>query len=325
MLRHTLCVCLVLVGCASTKQPANIDKPIRVSCEARTYEQAKNICFANAIEFAVGAVVVAETEVRKQSLIKDEILKHSSGYVEDFKIEGRIDNPNRVILVMDVKVKHSKIAERIMGVQTATGEIKGQQLGAQYSSFMHYKDTGDALLRNVLKDYPRYAFVVEKDQIEYQVDVNRNPVIVVPYTIKWNYKYLQALNEVLTLTQDGHSRTLQQETILVSSKDPKAWLLGSTERYYFNDKSRALMIKRTFIGRLYTHVTFKDAYGRVVKSGCDDGIYLSGPNMTDPFRINGNEVIEDEFHVVIKVNKQKLERISDVEVHVSEKSCTIID
>lgn len=325
MLRALICACLVLAGCSSTKQHNPTDKPIRVSCEGRTFEQAKSVCFANAIEFAVGAVVVAETEVRKSKLTKDEILKHSSGYVDDYTIEGRIDNPNRVLLIMDVTVKHSKIAERIMGVQTATGEIKGSKLDAQYSSFMQNKASGDKLLSQVLNDFPRYAVNIQKGEVKYQVDIDRNPVVVVPYTIKWNYKYLQALNEVLALTHDGASRNTIYETVSVSSKDPSAWFLGNTEHYYFNDRSRALMIKKTFVPRLYVHVIFKDSNGRVLKSGCDDGFHLAGPNITEPFRISGNDVIDEEMVITIRSNKHKMAQLAEIEVRVSEKSCTIVD
>jgi hypothetical protein len=324
MLRYIVC-CLVLAGCASTsKDKPFVEGPIRVSCEARTFEQAKQICFSNAIEFAVGAVVVTETEVRKQRLIKDEILKHSSGYVDDFKIEGRIDEPNRVLLIMDVTVKSSKIAERIMNAQTPTGQIQGERLGAQYSSFIKNKESGDKLLNQVLNDYPRYAFTVEKGKVYHQVDVNRNPVIIVPYKISWNYKYLQALNEALTITQDPSSRTIKQERISVVSKDPKAWMLGKTDTYYFNDVSRASMVKNKFVGMIYVNIKFKDDNGHIVKSGCGPGIPINGLYPTDSFVLNGNKVIEEEMVYTVSSNQHKINKISEVEVSVTTTQCTFV-
>lgn len=324
MLRHLVCVCLLLAGCAGTKQTL-ANKPIRVSCEARTFEQAKTICFSNAIEFAVGAVVVASTEIRKRSLVRDDILKHSSGYVDDYTIEGRIDEPNRVMLIMDVTVKQSKIAERIMGAQAPTGEIQGQRLDARYSSYMNNRNSGDKVLGEVIQDFPKFSFIISKGEVLYHVDNHRNPVVIIPYTIKWNYKYLVALNEALAITQDQSSRTIKQEVISVSSKDPDAWILGKTNTYYFNDLYRAQMVKRVFVQTIYVNVTFKDGNGRVLKAGCDDGHNFNGPHITDPFRINGNEVIEEEMHVTFNTNKHKIAHIAEVELSLSTKPCRIID
>jgi hypothetical protein len=324
MLRYILCASLVLAGCSSTKQ-SGITKPIHVTCEGRSFDHAKNVCFSNAIEFAVGAVVVSDMEVRNSRLAKDEILKHSSGYVDDFNITNRVDQPNRVMLSMDVTVKQSKIAERIIGAQKPTGEVNGQRLGAQYSTFMQNKDTGDKLLSTILKDFPRYSFVVEKGEVLYQVDINRNPVIVVPFTIKWNYKYLQSLNEALSITSDAKSLNIIQEKVSISAKDPKAWLLGRTDDYYFNDASRARMIKSTFVQPVYVVATFKDNSGRVLLAGCDDGRFFNGPHITDPFRINGNETVDEEMVVTIRVNKHKVQYISEVELSLSTRPCTFIE
>lgn len=324
MYRFILCVCLVLAGCASTKQSQS-NNEIRVTGEGKTFEQAKLNGFANAVEYAVGAVVVTDTEIQKRRLVKDEILKHSAGYVDDFTIVSRFDEPGHVTVVMDVKVKSSKIAERITNVKTINGEIKGERLGAQYKTFMTNKETGDQLLRKILNDYPKYAINIEKGDIQYQVTIHREPVIIIPYKVSWNYKYLQALNEALVITQDEKSRTIKQERVSISSKDPSAWLLGSTETYYFNDIYRAQMIKSSFVGRLYVNVTFKDAHGKVLKSGCDDGMYLAGPNITEPFRIDGNEVVEKEMHVTVRSKTHIIEHIATVEMSVGTQRCTIID
>lgn len=327
MLRSLLCVCVVLAGCASTTTKQS-NEPIRVSCEARTFEQAKNICFSNAIEFAVGAVVVSSTEVRSHRLAKDEILKHSSGYVDDFKIEGRIDEPNRVMLIMDVTVKQSKIAERIMGMPNGNKDFEGQRFDAQYSTFMKNKKSGDELLKIVLDDFHKYAIKVEQYHLEYKVDIDRNPVVEIGYTLSWNYKYLQALNEALSLTQDKKDISIRQESIHVQSKDPNAWFLGTTDNYYFNDVYRSTQIKKTLTQPVYVRVDFKDSYGRLVKSGgCGEPEYMVGPYHYPnvPFVVTGNEKRDIGYTYTIKMNREKLANVHEVTLSISDKPCRIID
>lgn len=314
---------VLLVGCASVDSGSK--GYLKVDCTGNTVEHAKTNCFNKAVELAVGTVVVAGTEARNNNLVKYEILKHSAGYVDDYRIINQTIEGDKTKLVMAVKVRDSKIAERIMNAQTATGKVQGERLGDQYASFMRNKSTGDRLLNTILTDYPKHAFNVEKGKIQYQVDIDRNPVIVVPYKITWNYKYLQALNEALSLTQDEKSRTILQEKVSVVSKDPKAWLVGSTDSYYFNDVQRARMIKSRFIDRMYVHVKFKDYNGKVLIAGCDSGVYLGAMHVMDPFVINGNTVINEEMLITIRTNKHKLERISDVEVSFTNSQCTFVE
>lgn len=324
MFRYILCACLVLAGCAGTKQSAYIDTPVRVTGEGRTFEEAKQNAFSNAMEYAVGAVVVTETQVQRKRLVKDEILKHSSGYVDDYVVVNRVDEPNRVTLIMDVRVKHSAIAERIMNVKTATGEIQGERLSETHKSFMQSKLSGDNLLRKILDDYPARAFNVEKKEVEYLVNINRQPVISVRYVVRWNYKYLQALNEALELTQDPRDRYLSQVRIDVQSKSPNNWLFGSTDSYYFNDTLRSDMIMNTFRRPFFVYTLYKDKDGRVVKRGCSEAYVMNGKTKNGAFTVEGNETIDMTVDRTIKINAEAIRNIVNIELSIEPNACTFI-
>lgn len=322
-MKYLTLLAIFLVGCASVDSgPKGY---IKVDCLGSTVEHAKTNCFNKAVEIAVGTVVVAGTEARNNNLVKYEILKHSAGYVDDYRIISQTSTGDKTKLVMAVKVRDSKIAERIMNVQNGSGKIQGDKLSDQYASFMQNKVTGDRLLNTILSDFSKYAFNVEKGKVQYQVDINRDPVIVVPYKVSWNYKYLQALNEALKLTQDEKNRNLRQESVSIISKDPNAWVMGSNDTYYFNDVQRARTIKSRFIDRMYVHVKFKDFNGNILISGCDDGVHVGASHVMDPFIINGNFVIDEEMNITIRTNKHKLDRISDVELSFSNARCTFVE
>lgn len=322
-MKYLTLLAVFLVGCASVDSGSK--GYLKVDCVGNNVEHAKTNCFNKAVELAVGTVVVAGTEARNNNLVKYEILKHSAGYIDDYRILAQTAEGGKTKLTMAVKVRDSKIAERIMNVQTATGKIQGDKLGDQYASFMQNKATGDRLLNTILADYPRHAFNLEKGKVQYQVDINRDPVIVIPYKVTWNYKYLQALNEALKLTQDEKNRGLLQESISVISKDPKAWIMGSTDTYYFNDAYRAKTIKSRFIDRMYVHVKLKDFNGNTLISGCDGGVYLNAMHVMDPFVIDGNYIIDEEMNITIRTNKHKIERIADVELSFSNARCTFVE
>lgn len=318
-------MCLVLAGCASTKQSAYIDQPVRVTGEGRTYEEARKNAFSTAMEYAVGAVVVTDTQIQNKRLVKDDILKHSSGYVDDFTIISRIDGKDSVTVIMDVKVKHSAIAERIINIQSSNGQIQGERLDGLHSSFIQSRQTGDHLLRKVLDDYPKHAFNVKAGTVEYMLNINRLPVIIVPYEVTWNYKYLTALNEALEQTQNKKDRYIKQEQINVISKSPASWLLGSTDKYYFNDEIRSDMIKRGLSKMIFVKTTLRDGAGNILKVGCDNGRIMSGTDPKGTFVIDGNAIIEEQAERIVKVNARSMSDISSVEVSIESQPCTFIN
>lgn len=326
MVRLLLIVaCLIFAGCSSTNSGLRNNK-ISVTGEGATFEEAKNDGFRRAVEYAVGAVLLTETQVKNDKLVKDEIIKHSAGYVDDYQITGNVVRNNRLQLHMLVTVRDSKIAERVLGATNAVGKVEGNRLDTQFSTYIKSKETGDRVLQAVLDDYPKHAFIVEKGNVEYQVNADREPVVTIPYSIRWNYNYIKALNEVLSLVQDPESSRVPQESVTITAKDPKAWVLGRSDTYYFNDIQRSQRIKRTFVGALYVTVTFKDAGGNVLVSGCDPaGHYFQGPNITDPFVLRGNEIIEKQSVVTLRSSKEKIRRITSVDVSVGTKMCTFID
>jgi hypothetical protein len=77
---------------------------VQVESTASTPAQARTEGLKLAVSQAVGTLVVAESEVRNQQLVRNEIIQYSSGYIQDFKIlsESQVGPMSRV--VMDVWV-----------------------------------------------------------------------------------------------------------------------------------------------------------------------------------------------------------------------------
>lgn len=319
MLRYLLIACLLLISCSTSNQ-AYINKPVRVTGEGRTFEEAKNNAFSNAMEYAVGAVVVTDTQVQQKRLVKDEIIKHSAGYVDDFQVIKRIDEPNHVTVVMDVSVKHSMIAERITNVNGSSGEVQGQRVDGIYTSFIQNKETGDRLLKKILDDYPRAAFIAEKGDVQYMVNIRREPVIVVEYKVKWNQKYIQSLKEVLTMVQDPKNNHLKQEQIDVRSD---GWAFAR-DSYYFNDLPRSNLIIYTMSKKVFISLNFKDDNGKILKKSCIPVNVQNSVNQKKVFVVEGTFSESKTNELTIKANVWKIKQITNVELLVEPGACTNI-
>lgn len=323
---------LSLTACASTTVPKTSNNMpdagiIRVIGTGSNKEEAKINGFTTAIEIAVGSVILTDKESVNSQLVRDDILKHSSGYVDDYKIINESTNFKGISLVMDVTVKSSKIAERVLNRGKSEGVIEGERLDTQYKSYSNSKATGDRLLNTVLNDYPMRAFNITQGKVDFKLDNRRNPVIEIPYTLKWNYKYLTALNEALKITSDPYENNSAQERIFVASKDPNAWLLGTTDRYYFNDKVSPAIVKQHLVGYISINMRLLDKFGMKVLEGCAKTISFNGVNNVNPTIIDGNKSI-DEIMVVsfTKPNMiQKVDKIDRVELSVTNGQCYSYD
>lgn len=319
-----LVACLIVTGCSSTNSGLRNDGKVKVTGTGRTFDEAKNDAFTRAVEIAVGAVILTDTQVKNDRLVKDEIIKHSAGYVDDFTVLNKSLSPGQVTLVMDVTVRSSKIAERVLNVSKADGKMQGERLSAQYNSYRNSRDTGDAVLYKVLSGFPSQAFNVKQSgKVEFMLDNNRNTIIRVPFELRWNYKYLTALNEALSITHDGSSYGFKQDVIAVQSKDPSAWIIGSTNRYFFNDHIRAENIAQRFLGRIMVTATVSDDAGRVIFTGCEEAFHL-GLYTTYPFVVRGNEVANNSVDIFVRSDSPKmryLDKANHIQLSFAAGTC----
>jgi hypothetical protein len=278
-----------------------------------TFDEAKNNGFAVAVEKAVGSVILVDKEVRNDKLVRDDILSHSAGYVDDYTIISQSNTQGKVIVVMDVDVKHSKIAEKMLNRNASPTDLQGNKLNTQYKTYLVERGTGDQLLNNILKDYPSKALTATPGKIDFMVSSHRQPVIVIPYQIKWNYSYIEAMNEALKTLEDGTEANYfnakcmcykAPERVVVMAKDPKAWLLGSKNNYYFNDSMRVDHIRNAFDGGTNIRVSVFDGGNTVIHSQCFKvGTVFAGRMDRNLFTVWGNETEEGVLHVTVNNDK----------------------
>jgi hypothetical protein len=188
---------------------------IEVQSQAPTFEAARAEGFRLAVENAVGSLIISETEVRNNRIVRDEIITYASGYVDRFEIVDRQEGNNRVTLKMKIWVAHSSLANRLLNESRAAGQVEGERVNAQIQTFKQQRQAGDRVLTTVLNDYPRRAFNVGVLPTKIVVDKNRNPNLYVAFDLSWNQGYLTALAEAV--------RVIGQRT------DCSAWLKNCSQ------------------------------------------------------------------------------------------------
>jgi len=305
-------------------------QPIRVEGIGSTLQQAKDNAFKTAVELQIGFVLVNELESKDNNLIRNYIINYSAGYVDSYKIITTNSYDDKVIIIVDVLVSSSKIANRILGTSTNPKLFDNQTQNTRYETYIQSKINGDKLLHSVLNDYPRKAFIVQQGQHKFGVDTNRNPFIEIGFVFHWNYNYIESLNEALSLLEDGSNGLFKTSpgNVIVMAKDPKDYVFGKKNHYKFND----VLTMHTIIDRFNNHmpniqlviynqnntVFYKQCYTPESFTGRKPGLYSIG----DTLILYGNQTENNIIRIHLSNIGDALKFIERIELSVADhESC----
>lgn len=272
----SLVACFILVGCATVSNDY-----VRKTGVGTTEQEARHDAYKRAIEYKVGALVLSERETQNYILRKDEILVHSAGYVDDYKIVNTEYSGSKVKVTVDVLVSDSKLARYITGSAKSNTTIDGERNKTQIDTFLAQKETGDKVLDYVLQGYPQKAYTIKQMPYSIHIDSHRNPFINIPFEMAWNYDYLMSLNEALSIVEDANSKfgrlvSGYWGSVQVNSKGPYS-LTTSKTKYHFNDLTAVNKVRDTLVykGGVTILVSINDIQGKTIHSECYDPRYTS--------------------------------------------------
>ena len=251
---------------------------VEVQAQAGTFEAAKKEGFRLAVEHAVGSLILSETEVRNDRAKRDEIITYASGFVDRFEIVQRTETSNGVRLQMKIWVAHSGIAQRLLNKSETAGDLEGPRVQAKVETYQTYRSSADRVLGAVLNDYPHRAFDVLLGSAQTTLDANRQPVVAIPFTLRWNEKYINSLSETVRRINpkpectDWYRQCTARSTVIVraniAAADPQAW---------FDDNiTWELMFNRMVLTRPSYRVIVRDQSGNVQMRQCYPARELDG-------------------------------------------------
>jgi hypothetical protein len=250
---------------------------IRIEASAPNTELAKQEALRLAVNQAVGTLVLAETKIQNQELIRQDLTIYSSGYVEEFKILSEEKVGNQTRLIMDVWVVESKIANRLFSLGMGERTIDGPLAAAQYQTILQERNQGDRVIQLVANDFPQKAFTMHLGKLSWRM-VGRDAEILVPVELAWNKDYMQAMYEALVQTRNGNQAANQRYQknwpAVVSIKRPGDWF--TTYASYSDTKKVALLQERMILSSPTVQILIKNLEGQSLHSACASIPYLSG-------------------------------------------------
>lgn len=159
--------------------------------------EARQQGFRLAVEQVIGTVIASETHAQNQQMVRDEIVTYASGFVDRFEIQEAIHGSGWVRLRMQVWVKRTDIAGRLLHQGAVANAVDGQQIATQIQTHQQQAAQGDALLRLVMQDYPNRAFDLQHEPVRVILDSNRDANLSVTVSTRWSHTYMEALDQAL--------------------------------------------------------------------------------------------------------------------------------
>ena len=234
---------------------------VRVSGEGATKNEALDDAFKNAVVKAFGIVVASEAQAKDDVLVKDELYKYSGGFVTSYDVvETRVVNGVYHVEIT-AKVAGNKIANRLLGKGINESTIGSQvdKIYAQASTSLNERSAGDALLKNLVADYPQESLVVSLENPQFDISQNRETVLVVPASIKWAPNYLEALEDVVKyVSKDTCSAFRRCENTVGFNNG--YFSPGRFSSYTMSDTRQADLVLNGFSPQIGIEVTITDVY-----------------------------------------------------------------
>ncbi len=140
---------------------ANDEKEVIAMGVGVTEETAKHQAYRNAIQSVIGSMVLSETIVQNDTLVRDKILSHSAGYVVKALPVGspRILQGGLVEVTVRVTVKNQQLQQKLQAENISTAKVDGQSLFAQKKTRDEAKQDAANIIAEKLKDIPSSVLI----------------------------------------------------------------------------------------------------------------------------------------------------------------------
>lgn len=308
-MKSLLTVIAVLFSLSAIAQDPN---PIRVTGVGATTESAMQAGFRSAIEVYSGSVILSDKEVKNNKITQNEIASYSAGYVDKYEILKTHSARKEIVLVMDVWIRPSKMAEHKLLAGKDVKDIDGERIGTQIQSYTEERNSADKFINKILNDFPKHALELKQGKTEVTVDSYRNISISFNAQIKWNQRYLDSLKEALDVVQDGpeyYSLScmcyVAREQIAIKKLNPGDYYY-TTSTFYLRDRVLATQVYNRLSIPPKINATLYNDDNKEIYTQCflTQEAFTHSNKFKNLFSVHGNTFENTTVHLTVAPNSE---------------------
>jgi len=148
------------------------------------FSQAEKNALAQALERTIGVMVDAETIVRDDQVVRDEILTYTKGYIQEYSVLRSWQQDGITHVEVFARVSVSKLTEKLKTKAASEQELDGRLMQVQVELEQQYERNARDMFRKVVEDFTPQKIlrpaVVEKPEMERASTAVK---LIVPYTV----------------------------------------------------------------------------------------------------------------------------------------------
>jgi hypothetical protein len=271
-MKRLLCMLAVFVT-ANVFSQAPDSTLVRVLGVGSSDKEAMEDGFTRAAGIVSGVVTLSDKEVKRDRLIKNETFNYNAGYVDKYTIVNRSKDTGLISLEMDVWIRSSKLADQKLHTAKNAQDLEGGEISRQYSSYLKDRQQVDNLIGKIIDDYPKHAYTLKVGATQVKVDEDRRAYLNIPWEVSWNEKYLIALKEALSLTQDKREFWdlscfcwKAKRRIRILTKDNPKQSKWNDDVFYFKDAVLVDKVQSRMLGMLCIRVNILNKENNIIYS-----------------------------------------------------------
>lgn len=178
----SLALCVMAATCFAAESEADEEETIKVMAVGmgKDSDAALKNALKNAVSQAVGTLVDTQTIIENDAVIKDQILSHSGGFVEDYTMIGSPEAEDGLVsvkidaVVKKMNLKRKMEAANIIHVEKIDGKLYTRQIQVDEANAMFYE---------MVKDFPRNCLEHKMVGKPYYDDKNKRLVVEIKTTL----------------------------------------------------------------------------------------------------------------------------------------------
>jgi len=222
--------------------------PYNVTGVGNTCNEARDVAFRIAVEQAFGTAVMAERQSKNDVLTRDEIVSHSSGFIDEYKILNTEKNSSGCTVKMTATVSPSMVNKYIFNDAKDSNPANGDKVNTKINTFLDAKNRSDAMIDGLFTDYVKRAYKVKQESIKYETDSFRNTEMLVAYEVSWNSDFLKAMDYTLSKLEDKCSGNCSRIPKFNLKYIPDGTIIPRMPHFFFADMQTPLKINDLLIG-----------------------------------------------------------------------------
>jgi len=321
-MRFLICTLAVISASVFAQSPESGE--VWVTGSGRTKQEAMDDGFRKAIEIVSGTVTLSEREIKKDTITKNEVFNYSAGYIKKYNILNIVENKSSTTIDMIVWVDSSKILNYKLNIGKTQENIDGNNLSAQFKSYINERSSATKLVDKVINDYPKRAFEITQGPYNISTDEYRDINIDVTMTVKWSRYYIASLKETLDIVSGNRQADVNIE---IFTENPNSMFFDQSTYYITDYEMAENIVNRLYKNKMKINASIYNNNGKILQTTCvnvDDPPFVK-KSKSNSYRIIYPKQIIWKLSIPINNNLQtKLSQIARLELSL-ENNCMQIN